>query len=220
MSLKIEFDPVAHRYTVDGEVWPSVTQVLAPLNDFSRVPPAILERARAFGKAAHAMIDLEVKGDLDEDLLGEPLRNVLAQYRFAMRGRKWELRSEQIVAHPALRYAGTLDLIATDSKGRWTIIDVKTGAVPPTVGAQTMAYTQAWCAMQTPPLNPLGRFASQNICGPRLRHLVCKRACLALTETSYKWHSLNDPSDLSIFVSALNLYHFKETHYGHAKSAA
>jgi len=38
----LQFDPAAHRYPVNGTVWPSVTQVLDLLQDWSRVPLAAL----------------------------------------------------------------------------------------------------------------------------------------------------------------------------------
>lgn len=195
--LQIDFDSDTHRYTVDGDVWPSVTQVLAPLTDFSRVPPETLERARNFGTAVHAMIDLDTRNDLDEDSLDEPLRNVLAQYRQAMRKKAWAYQSELRLGNAALKYAGTADMVASDAKGRIIVVDVKTGAVPPTVGSQTAAYAAAWLSMRDDPK----------------RHALPRRECLALTETSFKWHKLDDPSDWSIFLSALNIYRFKEQHH-------
>lgn len=195
--MKIDFAPDTHTYLVDGQVWPSVTQVLAPLNDFSHVPPETLERARNFGTAVHAMIDLDTKNDLDEDSLDTPLRNVLTQYRAAMHAKDWAYLSEFRVAHPLYKYAGTADIVATDAKGRWHVADIKTGTVPATVGAQTAAYAAARIAMLDNPkceLTPM-------------------RWCLSLMETSFRWIALNDSSDWSLFVSCLNIHQFKEKHH-------
>lgn len=63
---RFEFDPVAHRYTLDGRVLPSVTQILRGLDDFSHVPARVLERARDRGTRVHSACNLDVLGTLDE----------------------------------------------------------------------------------------------------------------------------------------------------------
>lgn len=194
--MQIDFDAATHTYTVDGQVWPSVTQVLAPLNDFSHVDPELLARAQDFGNAAHRTIELAVKEDLDESNLAQPLANVLSQFRLAIHARDWCAMSAEIrVAHPLHRYAGTLDLRCIDHSQNDLIVDIKTGAVPPTVGLQTAAYAAAWQPMLGIKKAP-------------------QRWCLELTETSYRFHRLKDPSDWSLFLSALNCHYFKEKHHG------
>lgn len=63
------FDPVAHRYTLDGEVLPSVTQILQASGaiDFSHVPQPILLTARDRGSAVHRACHFYNEDDLDVD---------------------------------------------------------------------------------------------------------------------------------------------------------
>lgn len=194
--MQIDFDAATHTYTVDGQVWPNVSTILSPLTDFSYVNPDVLKRAQDFGTAAHRTIELAVKEDLDEGSLAEPLARVLQQFRLAMQARDWCAMGEEIrVAHPLHRYAGTLDLRCMDRSRNDLIVDIKTGAAPATVGAQTAAYAAAWQAMNNIKTAP-------------------QRWCLELTETSYRFHRLKDPTDWSLFLSALNCHYFKEKHHG------
>jgi hypothetical protein len=63
----LAFDPVLHRYTLDGEVLPSVTQCLqaSGIIDFSRIPQPILLAARDRGTAVHAACHYVNEDDLD-----------------------------------------------------------------------------------------------------------------------------------------------------------
>lgn len=47
--MKIEFDEQTHIYKLNGEIIPSVTQVLSRLSDFSYADPAILARKADIG---------------------------------------------------------------------------------------------------------------------------------------------------------------------------
>jgi hypothetical protein len=64
---EVDFDPVPHRYSVGGTVWPSVTQILqhSGLIDFSHVPRATLDAARERGDAVHRAAHYFNEGDLD-----------------------------------------------------------------------------------------------------------------------------------------------------------
>ncbi len=197
--LKIEFHDEGHKYIVDGQRWPSVTQILAPLSDFSAVPPQVLERARWFGQCVHKAVELKVKGTLDADSLDEPVRETLAQFDAVMAVKGFKPMSAELrVGHPRLKYAGTLDLIAVDSHtGKPVLVDIKTGQKAPTVGPQTAAYAACVKADGGPDM---------------------MRYCFYLTPTSSHCELLNDASDFAIFQSVLNLYRFKEKHYGPSKS--
>jgi hypothetical protein len=64
---EIAFDPATHTYTLDGEVLPSVTQILAwaRIIDFSQIPEPYLQAARDRGTAVHAAIHARHRGTFD-----------------------------------------------------------------------------------------------------------------------------------------------------------
>jgi hypothetical protein len=63
----LAFDPVLHRYTLDGETLPSVTQILqaSGIIDFSGIPQPILLAARDRGTAVHQACHYHNEDDLD-----------------------------------------------------------------------------------------------------------------------------------------------------------
>lgn len=187
-GLTIDFDADTHTYRVGGEVWPSVTQILAPLNDLSMVDPDVLARAAAFGSHVHEACHLDNMGVLDYDALDPALRPYVDAWRqFLADTRAVVISSECRIAHPKLRYVGTLDTAALIRK-KPTIIDIKSGSVVPrTVGPQTAAYADAYV-------------------GPRIKD----RLCVHLNGGTYKVHPLREPTDLSIFRSALNLHYWRQ----------
>lgn len=193
---EIVFDEASHTYTVRGERWPGVTSILDPyLTDFSRVPDDILRRAREWGKAVHQTIELYEQNDLDYDSLASELLLALQQYMKAKEHMGWRVVGSEIpVAHAMHRYAGTLDLVAyAGNRKTADQVDVKTGVMPPSVGPQTSAYTEAYHHMKQP-------------------HRIGRRFCLFIGTESFKVYPLKEASDFSIFLSCLNLTRFKEKH--------
>lgn len=77
--MKTEFDPVTHIGKVDGEIWPSVTQLLQEfkLVDFSNVPDERLEFKRILGTRVHAATVLIDNGSFDEDHAKEKFPEIL-----------------------------------------------------------------------------------------------------------------------------------------------
>ena len=108
------FNEEIHRYTLDGVVLPSVTQILKPLYDFSAVNPDVLARAAAFGTAVHKTVELYLHDDLNEADLDENLRGPLNAFK-QWCSDKPSLASgivniEKPGYHAKLKYAGTPDL--------------------------------------------------------------------------------------------------------------
>ena len=64
---EVTFDEESHTYRVNGVIYPSVSEILAPFCDFSRVPRDVLERKRQIGRATHKCIELDEAGELDVD---------------------------------------------------------------------------------------------------------------------------------------------------------
>lgn len=194
--MKIDFHAATHTYALDGVRVPSVTEVLAPQNDWSHVEPWVLEAAGAIGRDVHAAVNLMVRGALDWDSL-DP---VIAQYvrgaqRFLQASGAVVLASEQPVASKALGVAGTLDLLVMWN-GWHYFIDWKVSAtVPSTVGAQLAAYQQLYC---------------ETFLGGR-KLVRSRRMCVRLKHNAYSVQRMHeDNGDWSLFVSCLNTFKHRQ----------
>lgn len=187
------FDEPSHTYRVDGVVVPSVTQILAPLNDFSMVSPADLEYARQLGTAVHKATELYDAGDLDESTVPDVVQPYLDAWIRLRRELPFEiLGMEKRVFHPAHRYCGTYDrLVKFD--GRRCMWDIKTGELYPSYGPQTAAYKNA----------------EEKESGKRIegRHTIQLR-----DDGTYRIHEMKDPDDWPVFLSCLTLYNFRNKH--------
>ena len=189
----LTFDAETHTYTLGGRHVPSVTQVLdSQLMDWSKVPPDVLEAARLFGQHVHEAVAFELRGILDWASLDPAIAPYIEGLRnFMRKGDFVPIASELRMGHALHRVAGTLDLYGPVREVS-SLIDVKSGAVPRTVGPQTAAYAELY----------------HHTYGERVK----RRHCLELNPNyseGFKLHRLNDPADWSIFQSALNCWRFK-----------
>lgn len=144
MIKKPVLDEATHTYWLDGQKVPGVTSILAPLCNFDFVRPDVLKAAAAFGTAVHLACELDDLNDLDTDALDPALLPYVQGWRkfSADHAVKWEL-IEDLVYHPALRYAGKLDRYGL-VKGEPTVVDIKsTAQLYPSVGPQLAAYQKA-----------------------------------------------------------------------------
>lgn len=191
----VDFDESKHEYRLDGIRVPSVTEVLRPCYDFSRVDADVLAAKGELGTAVHVACDLDDAGDLYEGSVHAKVRPYLDGYRLFKQHKCTNVvATERIVSHAALRYAGRLDLITDFDGARWTI-DWKTPlAISPAVALQTAAYEAATPADLLPPPGM-----------PR------KRAALQLKDDgTYRLHPFSDPNDFATFVSFLNVFRWME----------
>jgi hypothetical protein len=169
-----------------------VTQVLDPLLELDGIPKDVLKAAAEFGTHVHMACDLYDRGVLDEPALDPRLAPYLSAWKLFLHetGSK-VVHSEIRVASAKLKYAGTLDKIVQlgrviNRREPRVLLDIKSGLVPRTVGPQTAAYLNAYSPTPMP------------------------RYCLQLRgDASYRLEKLDDPSDFSIFVSALNLHRWR-----------
>ena len=185
----LTFDEAAHRYTLDGVEVSSVTQVLEPFDDWSSVPPDVLEAARDRGTRVHAACALDLLGTLDESSVDDEVAPYLLQFRrFLVESRFEAALSEHQVWSGRLGYAGTLDLFGDLPNAKSALIDIKSGAMPRSVGPQTAAYARA-----------LKDSAGMS---------AASRWCLLLTPDKYSLTPLRDPQDERIFLAALTLCHW------------
>lgn len=184
LAAELTFDADTHIYRHGGRVVPSVTHVLEILNDFSDVHPDHLETARLRGSHVHAMIDLDNRGELDEQALEGELPLYLNQWRTFLNESGFVVTASELrVYHKTLRYAGTCDTLI--GHGSSWVLDIKSGAMPRSVGAQLAAYQQA--------LDPRPR----------------RRLCLVLGPDNYRLHECKSLADFSLFQSCLNIWRFK-----------
>lgn len=135
----LAFDPVAHRYTLEGRELISVTQVLREAG-FIETQWAT-DAAMARGTAVHAAVQaFHESGVVPEDDVTAPFFD--AYLAFQQEAGFTVAASEERVHDPVLGYAGTLDLRGwfTSQPSGVDLIDIKTGTVPSWVGYQTAAY--------------------------------------------------------------------------------
>lgn len=187
-DFDIHFEPEAHAYWLNGQPVPSVTQVLDPLEDFSCVDADLLERARLFGSAVHQATELYDTGELDWATLDPHLAPYLNGYiRFLGETGVKPLHCELRVGSLRWRYAGTLDRIYQMARAV-VLCDIKSGAVPRTVGPQTAAYENAVNESH----------------GIKVKH----RYCLQLKPDDYRLIPCKGVQDFTVFTSALNIHNF------------
>lgn len=191
--IELEFDEPTHAYTLNGRRVPSVTQVLDPLNMLDGIPWDILEAARIFGSNVHVACHFHNIGILDWSSLDEYLASYVRGYlKFLAESSFVVLASEERVASVKAGYAGTLDIRGVLNR-RKALIDIKsTSSLPRTVGPQTAAYENALREMT----------------GEKTE----RRFCLHLKPDDYSLVPLKDGrgvSDLTCFVSALNVWRFR-----------
>lgn len=185
---RLTFDAPSHTYRVGERMIPSVTQVLKAVENFDFVAPAVLERAREFGSHVHQAVDLFNRGELDEEALDAGLAPYLAGWKLFLSHSGFVVtHTEERVYNERLKYAGTLDARGT-WKGTTWLIDLKSGAVPRSVGAQCAAYQHA---LAEPPK---------------------KRLCVQLLPHNFKLIACNDPTDFSLFTSCLNIWTHLHAH--------
>lgn len=135
--MVIFFDPDTHTYTVNGNVVPSVTQIINTDTRFCD------EFSRQRGTGVHTAIRFLEENDLDESSLDPVIRPYVTAYKkFKGHSGFVTLACEQLVYSLTFQYAGTLDLYGW-LNGKRVIIDVKSGQVPKTVGMQVAAYKWA-----------------------------------------------------------------------------
>lgn len=187
LPADLTFDAEAHAYHVGGVRWPSVTQVLDPLQELDGIPRAVLEAAARFGTNVHAACHLLNVGALDMAALDPALAPyVVAWEKFLTDTGAKVIASEMRVAHARLRYAGTLDTICL-IKGYRELVDIKsTAAIPRTAGPQTAAYAEA-------------------INEPRIR----RRVVQLRKDGTYRSQPLTDRTDWNLFLSALNIHQWR-----------
>lgn len=141
MSVQLQFDAAEHRYTVNGRIVPSVTQIISSvgLYEFDYVSAETLAIAAERGRFVHSMIEWYEHGELDESTIDPELQGYFDAY-LSMKAAgqipakadliEWRGYSEKF------GYAGTLDMMF----GEEWVHDHKTGVKSPVHGLQLSGY--------------------------------------------------------------------------------
>lgn len=110
---KFTYKDEDHTYWLGDERLPSVTEIISPLVDYSKIPKGVLAHKCELGTQFHAAIKLYLNGELDEDSIDDRLIKPMEGFR------KWVSKAiapdecmamETPTYHPTLKYAGTPDL--------------------------------------------------------------------------------------------------------------
>lgn len=190
----LTFDEPTHTYRWNGTVVPSVTQVLADLQDFSHVPAEVLERAQLRGSNVHLMCQFHDEDRLElSEFTAEEQSYLPAWQRFLYDMRpNW--RHIEVPGYNALfGFAGTPDregYFENHSGPFDWVIDIKTCDPHPLQGLQTAAY----CEIREP------RAVREKLMSTR------RRATVHLaTNGTYRFREWESPTDWAMFVSLLNI---------------
>jgi hypothetical protein len=193
----LEFDPVAHRYSVDGRTVPSVTQVIAPLYEWLSVPPHVLERKGRLGTAVHMATEFDDKGTLAESSVSDEVRGYLEAWRKFRRETKFlPTLIEHRVYNRERGYAGTIDRVGVfpSEPEAVAVIDVKSGAQSDAHGVQIAGYGLAYVAEK------------------QLRTYPSRRAVYLSADGTYRLHRFTDPADHPTFLGLLSVSQWRAKH--------
>jgi hypothetical protein len=141
------FEPKSHVYTVDGEVLPSVTDILRPLSDefYGGIPLATLAAAAERGRRADLACQLIDEDDLDDASVEDDIApRVIAYRKFLAETGAVAFETARSRYHPEHRYAGTLDVVLRfPHRGVLALVDRKCVAtIIATVYPQLAAYDE------------------------------------------------------------------------------
>lgn len=194
MGAAFRFDPVGHRYTLDGAELPSVTEIIEPIRpDYSMVSADVLEIKRSLGVAVHLACELDDEGELVEDETDPVVMAYVHGWRRFLRdtGARVEENERQLY-HPTLHYAGTLDRFAVVKREGW-LLDLKIVRPhpAPAYGVQTAGYDLLRQANGGRPADRRGTV-----------HL--------LDDGSYRMKLYDDPNDHYVFRALLSVHHWKK----------
>ena len=198
MTDLVEYEDSTHTYRVNGVEYPSVSTVLAPFADFSRVPRDVLEFKRQIGRATHKAIELFETNELDPNSVDEAVLPYLQSW-IAFRTTKplRVLAAEKIVYSTRYKVAGRLDLNVEfdDQPGVFWQIDAKcVDKMNPATALQTAGYLELWNERETPKLK--------------------KRAGLQLKPDGgmAEMFPYSERTDINVFLQALNVYRWRVNH--------
>ena len=191
--MQIEFNAEQHQYTVDGKLFPSVTQVLKIANEFDQIDKQTLTKAAKFGTAVHKMTELYDLGILDMDTVAVVLIPYLEGWKKFLSDTNFKPVEIECRIASKLGYAGTFDRLGyLDNK--LTLVDIKTGSiVQRSTALQLAAYKHAYEELY--------------------KKTIQQRIAIQLKPCSYVIKPYSNPTDFLTFMNFLTVY--KWVNYGH-----
>ena len=194
LKSEIEFNEKDHIYTKNGIVLPSVTQIMQPLYEavYGKANMNASDNGKSKGKEIHRAIDDYCEfGMID---ISEEYRPYLDNFIRYIDEHQYEIvASEVMLYHSVYNYAGTIDIIVTNKKGEYGMIDNKTGDLQPKLHAiQLQAYTDLWLANKMPE--------------------IAFKVALGLSDKGYKEHKYDkyDTKAKSVFDACYKIYKYRK----------
>lgn len=142
--LKFEYDDAKHEYKLDGDVLPSITQILSPYTDFSKIPAQILADKQAWGNSVHKYLEMLDRDELEISAIpdvepGQPnIKSVVTNWQTIVHDNLYFwLAIEKPMYSLKYRFAGTPDRITTKEP-----IELKTSKPRKATGVQLAAQAQ------------------------------------------------------------------------------
>ena len=137
--MTLEFEELSHSYAWEGARVPSVTQVIRPLEAYSRMSEEMLRPYAERGTAVHELTQWwdavgadEPPADMDPSLVGY----LKAWVDFRSDHDFQPIAIEQRLYHGGRGFAGTIDRVGR-VRGRISVVDIKTSAkLGPAIGVQ------------------------------------------------------------------------------------
>ena len=188
----LAFNPSRHEYRWFGQVVPSVTQLLTPLQDWAMVPRLAMEAAQERGTAVHLITQLYDEARLELASVDPAYQAYLDAWCLFERDYKTHWTGIEIQGYSNRGgFAGTFDrrghLRALSSGDVW-IVDIKTSAVRHAVmGLQLAAYRQI--ESERDPMMALARRATVQL----------------LPSGKYQFHEWTNSGDWGVFQSLITL---------------
>ena len=128
-----------HIYRLDGVVIPGVSQIIREAG-MSSFPESGGSWQSQRGQAVHLACQLWDEADLDEATLDPAIAPYLEAWKnFLAENKAKVLMNEQMLYHPTLRYAGTIDRLLLIGEQEF-LCDIKTGSKYPEYPIQTAGY--------------------------------------------------------------------------------
>jgi len=139
---QLDFFPEDHRYVLDGQTVPSVTQILSFGQDLSRIPAWTAHRGTAF----HLATEYWDASDLDMESIDPQVKPHFDAYVqwWSINLPNYTHTEERVWAElDGMLYCGTIDRIMLHRRGHHVVLDLKSGAPRAEHGLQLAAYKHA-----------------------------------------------------------------------------